>query len=59
MPEGPGRGVREGLVERHVKLQERLDDPEKRWKFRAEDLQDRALWDDYQRAYEDALSSPV
>jgi PPK2 family polyphosphate:nucleotide phosphotransferase len=37
------------------RLQERLDDPEKHWKFRAADLQDRALWDDYQRAYRDAI----
>ena len=37
------------------RLQERLDDPEKRWKFRAGDLADRALWPDYQRAYRDAL----
>jgi PPK2 family polyphosphate:nucleotide phosphotransferase len=37
------------------RLQERLDNPEKRWKFRAGDLDDRALWDDFIRAYEDAL----
>jgi PPK2 family polyphosphate:nucleotide phosphotransferase len=37
------------------RLQERLDDPEKRWKFRADDLDDRALWDDFQAAYEDAI----
>jgi PPK2 family polyphosphate:nucleotide phosphotransferase len=37
------------------RLQERLDDPEKAWKFRAGDLDDRALWDDFTEAYEDAL----
>jgi PPK2 family polyphosphate:nucleotide phosphotransferase len=37
------------------RLQERLDDPEKRWKFRAGDLDDRKLWDDYTAAYEDAI----
>jgi PPK2 family polyphosphate:nucleotide phosphotransferase len=37
------------------RLQERLDDPEKRWKFRAGDLDDRALWDDFTEAYEDVL----
>jgi PPK2 family polyphosphate:nucleotide phosphotransferase len=37
------------------RLQERLDDPEKRWKFRAGDLDDRKLWDDYMAAYEDAI----
>jgi PPK2 family polyphosphate:nucleotide phosphotransferase len=41
--------------EQRRRLQERLDNPDKRWKFRAEDLDDRALWDDFIRAYEDAL----
>jgi PPK2 family polyphosphate:nucleotide phosphotransferase len=41
--------------EQRVRLQERLDDPEKRWKFRAADLDDRRHWDDYAAAYEDAL----
>jgi len=41
--------------EQRVRLQERLDDPEKRWKFRAGDLEDRALWDDFIAAYEDGL----
>ena len=33
--------------EQRVRLQERLDDPEKRWKFRKEDLDVRARFDDY------------
>ncbi|HVJ46431.1 MAG TPA: polyphosphate kinase 2 family protein [Luteolibacter sp.] len=33
----------------------RLDDPEKNWKFRMGDLDDRELWDDYQDAYEKAI----
>jgi PPK2 family polyphosphate:nucleotide phosphotransferase len=37
------------------RLEERLDNPEKRWKFRASDLDDRALWDEFQAAYEDVL----
>lgn len=37
------------------RIQERLDDPEKRWKFRAGDLEDRAHWDAFREAYEDAL----
>jgi PPK2 family polyphosphate:nucleotide phosphotransferase len=41
--------------EQRKRLQERLDNPEKRWKFRLGDLDDRALWDDYMTAYEDAL----
>jgi PPK2 family polyphosphate:nucleotide phosphotransferase len=42
--------------EQKERLQERLDDPRKRWKFRRGDLDDRALWDDYMKAYEDALA---
>jgi PPK2 family polyphosphate:nucleotide phosphotransferase len=38
------------------RFQERLDDPEKRWKFRAGDLEDRALWPEFQSAYEDAIN---
>ncbi|WP_299428523.1 AMP/ADP-polyphosphate phosphotransferase [uncultured Meiothermus sp.] len=41
--------------EQRIRLQERLDNPEKRWKFRKGDLDDRELWDDYQRAFEDAI----
>lgn len=41
--------------EQRDRLQARLDDPEKRWKFRAGDLEDRQLWDGYQDAYEDAI----
>jgi len=37
------------------RFQERLDDPEKRWKFRHGDLEDRALWPEFQSAYEDAI----
>jgi PPK2 family polyphosphate:nucleotide phosphotransferase len=42
--------------EQRARLQERLDNPEKRWKFRKGDLDDRALWDDYMAAYEALLS---
>jgi polyphosphate kinase 2 (PPK2 family) len=41
--------------EQKVRLQDRLDDPTKRWKFNPADLDDRALWDDYMKAYEVAL----
>ena len=37
------------------RLRERLENPKKRWKFNPGDLADRALWDDYQDAYETAL----
>jgi PPK2 family polyphosphate:nucleotide phosphotransferase len=42
--------------EQRERLQARLDDPNKRWKFSHGDLAERKLWDDYQRAYEDALT---
>jgi PPK2 family polyphosphate:nucleotide phosphotransferase len=42
--------------EQRERLQSRLDDPTKRWKFSRADLQERRLWDDYQRAYETALT---
>jgi PPK2 family polyphosphate:nucleotide phosphotransferase len=41
--------------EQKKRLQERLDDPEKHWKFDPADLTARAQWDDYQRAYQDAI----
>ncbi len=37
------------------RLQERLDDPAKRWKFNPGDLDDRERWDDYVAAYETML----
>jgi len=42
--------------EQRRRLQSRLDDPKKRWKFSRADLQERCLWDDYQRAYEAAMT---
>jgi polyphosphate kinase 2 (PPK2 family) len=42
--------------EQRKRLLNRLDDPTKRWKFRAGDLDDRERWDDYQRAYTDVLA---
>jgi PPK2 family polyphosphate:nucleotide phosphotransferase len=41
--------------EQKERLQERLDNPEKRWKWNASDLEDRKLWDDFQAAYETVL----
>jgi PPK2 family polyphosphate:nucleotide phosphotransferase len=35
----------------------RLEEPEKNWKFQPGDVKERALWDDYQRAYEDMLGA--
>lgn len=41
--------------EQRERLQERLDDPAKRWKFNPGDLDDRKLWDEYAKAYETML----
>jgi PPK2 family polyphosphate:nucleotide phosphotransferase len=41
--------------EQRQRLQERLDDPEKRWKFRKADLDVRARFDDYVAAYDDVI----
>ncbi len=38
------------------RLQRRLDNPSKHWKFNPDDLKERARWDAYQQAYEEALS---
>ena len=42
--------------EQRVRLQDRVDNPDERWKFRRGDLDDRALWDDFTSAYTDALA---
>jgi PPK2 family polyphosphate:nucleotide phosphotransferase len=43
--------------EQRARLQERLDDPTKHWKFEAGDLATRKRWDDYQQAYSDAIAT--
>lgn len=45
-----------GKDEQKLRLQERLDDPAKRWKFSAGDLKERVLWDEYRAAYEEAIA---
>jgi len=42
-------------AEQRKRFLERLDDPAKRWKFSMSDIADRALWDRYLSAYEDAI----
>ena len=42
--------------EQRERFQARFDDPTKRWKFSMGDLEERKLWDDYQAAFDDALS---
>ena len=45
--------------EQRVRLQERIDDPEKRWKFRKSDLDVRARFDDYVEAYDDVIDADL
>lgn len=42
--------------EQKQRLQSRLDNPNKHWKFNVKDLDERKLWDKYIEAYEDVLS---
>jgi len=42
--------------EQRERLLARLDEPAKRWKFNPGDLEERKLWDEYQKAYEAVLS---
>jgi PPK2 family polyphosphate:nucleotide phosphotransferase len=42
--------------EQKRRLERRLEDPDKRWKFSANDLKERGWWDDYQAAFEDAVN---
>ena len=41
--------------EQRERLQDRVDSPDERWKFRLGDLDDRKLWPDYMKAFRDAL----
>ena len=41
--------------EQKKRFMERLDEPEKNWKFSAADVGERAHWDAYMKAYEDAI----
>lgn len=43
-------------AEQARRLRARLDRPAKHYKYNAGDLDDRALWDDYTRAYRDAIA---
>jgi PPK2 family polyphosphate:nucleotide phosphotransferase len=41
--------------EQKQRLLDRIDDPRKHWKFNPGDLEERKLWGDYMKAYEDML----
>jgi PPK2 family polyphosphate:nucleotide phosphotransferase len=42
--------------EQKKRFMDRIDDPDKRWKISEADFNERKFWDDYQAAYEDALT---
>ncbi len=42
--------------EQKKRFLERIDDPSKNWKFSSADVEERKFWNDYQKAYEDAIS---
>jgi PPK2 family polyphosphate:nucleotide phosphotransferase len=43
--------------EQKKRFLKRIDDPSKNWKFSASDLKERELWNEYQKAYQEAISS--
>lgn len=44
-------------AEQKERLEARIADPEKRWKWSSGDLEERKLWDHYMKAFEDVISS--
>lgn len=43
--------------EQKRRFMDRLDTPDKNWKFSAADIRERQRWDDYQKAYEQAIAA--
>ena len=43
--------------EQKKRFLQRLEEPEKNWKFSPNDVRERERWDDYQRAYEDMIGN--
>lgn len=43
--------------EQRKRLQARIDDPEKQWKFDENDIVQRKRWDEYRQAYQDAIAA--
>ena len=43
--------------EQKKRFLERLNNPEKNWKFSSADIEERQYWDKYQKAYEDMLNA--
>jgi len=45
--------------EQQKRFLERLDDPDKNWKFSVNDARERSFWDDYMEAYEETIRGTV
>jgi PPK2 family polyphosphate:nucleotide phosphotransferase len=43
--------------EQRQRFLDRIDDPSKNWKFSSSDLKERARWDDYMKAFEEAINA--
>lgn len=43
--------------EQRKRFLDRIDNPDKNWKFSAADVRERGFWDDYQKAFSDVLSN--
>jgi PPK2 family polyphosphate:nucleotide phosphotransferase len=43
--------------EQKKRFLKRIDDPEKNWKFSADDIKERKYWNEYRKAYEECLSA--
>jgi len=43
--------------EQRMRFLARIDEPDKNWKFSRRDVEERKLWKDYMKAYEDCLSA--
>ena len=44
-------------AEQRKRFLKRLKDPKKQWKYSPADLAERGFWDDYMKAYEDAINA--
>ncbi|MGB5287734.1 MAG: polyphosphate kinase 2 family protein, partial [Ignavibacteriaceae bacterium] len=43
--------------EQKKRFLERIENPAKNWKFSSGDVEERKYWDEYQKAYEEAISA--
>lgn len=46
-----------GKEEQRIRFLSRIDDPTKNWKFSANDVAERSYWDDYQKAFSEAITA--